>query len=146
MWSILGKGPFTIVEYGAGTGALCRAILDFLKRDKKLYDQLHYCIIEKSPSMREKEKAILHEKVSWHDSIQTIPNIKGCILSNELVDNFAVHQVVMADELMEVFVGYENGFIERLVPANDRLKDRSDERRAGKECVSRCRLWWSPSH
>src|SRR3546814_12670245 len=24
--------------------------------------------------------------------------------------------------------------------------DRSEERRVGKECVSTCRAWWSPSH
>src|ERR1700748_325981 len=27
MWQMLGRGPFTIVEYGAGTGLLCRDIL-----------------------------------------------------------------------------------------------------------------------
>src|SRR3546814_12649440 len=26
------------------------------------------------------------------------------------------------------------------------LRIRSDERRVGKECVSTCRSWWSPSH
>lgn len=49
--------------------------------------------------------------------------MNGCILSNELPDNFAVHQVVMANELMEVFVGYDNGFIEMLKPAPKILKD-----------------------
>lgn len=123
MWAILGKGPFTIVEYGAGTGALCHAILDYLKKNKKFYRQVRYCIIEKSPTMRQKEKMHLSEKVTWHDSIRSIPKINGCILSNELVDNFAIHQIVMKDELMEVFVGYEDGFFERLKPASKRLKD-----------------------
>src|SRR3546814_18806764 len=26
------------------------------------------------------------------------------------------------------------------------LKSRSEERRVGKECVRKCRSWWSPSH
>jgi SAM-dependent MidA family methyltransferase len=123
MWDILGRKEFTIVEYGAGTGTLCHDILTYLKTNHEFYNRLNYCIIEKSPAMREKEKSHLHEKVSWYDSIKDIPSIKGCILSNELPDNFAVHQVVVADELMEVYVGYENGFIEMLKPAPKVLKD-----------------------
>jgi SAM-dependent MidA family methyltransferase len=64
-----------------------------------------------------KEGALLQEKVSWHDSIHDIQPITGCILSNEVVDNFPVHQVIMEDELMEVFVGYDNEFTELLRPA-----------------------------
>ncbi|HWY12638.1 MAG TPA: SAM-dependent methyltransferase [Bacteroidia bacterium] len=123
MWRVLGENQFTIVEYGAGTGSLCRSILDFLKNNEKLYTDLKYCIIEKSPVMQEKEKQHLNEKVSWHDSIQTIPEIKGCVLSNELVDNFAVHRIVMEDELMEVFVDHKNDFVEILKPASKQLKD-----------------------
>jgi SAM-dependent MidA family methyltransferase len=124
MWHLLDEKPFAIVEYGAGTGALCKAILTYLKSNKKLYDELSYYIIEKSPAMREKEKMQLTEKVTWCDSIECIPEISGCVLSNELVDNFAVHQVVMKDELMEVFVGYENdSFVELLKPAFPALKE-----------------------
>lgn len=123
MGRILGEGPLTIVEFGAGTGDLCHAILSYLKRNPKLYNQLDYCIIEKSPVMREKEKCYLHEKVSWYDSIQDLAPVQGCILSNELVDNFSVHQVVMKEGLMEVFVGYDNGFIEILKPASKILND-----------------------
>jgi|SRR3569833_1219108 len=32
MWRLLGEGTFTIVEYGAGTGALCGSVLDYLKK------------------------------------------------------------------------------------------------------------------
>lgn len=123
MWSVLGQKPFTIVEYGAGTGALCSAILGYLKNNKKLYNELNYCIIEKSSVMCEKQKTCLNEKVSWYESIQSIPEINGCILSNELVDNFSVHQVVMKNELMEVFVDYKNGFVELLEPAKKELTD-----------------------
>ena len=123
MWHILGEKAFTIIEYGAGTGFLCHDILDYLKYNLELYDQLNYCIIEKSPSMRDMEKAHLLEKVSWLNSIRDIPEITGCILSNELLDNFPVHQVVMQEELMEVFVDYKNGFEEVLKPAKKALTD-----------------------
>jgi SAM-dependent MidA family methyltransferase len=123
MWLITGERAFTIVEYGAGTGALCHDILDYFKNNTDLYEHLHYCIIEKSPSMRQKERLHLHEKVSWHGSITELKEITGCVLSNELLDNFAVHRVMMTDQLMEVFVDYSNGFRESLIPASDELKN-----------------------
>ncbi|PJJ08061.1 SAM-dependent MidA family methyltransferase [Flavobacterium sp. 1] len=124
MWQNLDRNPIKIIEYGAGTGLLCHDILDYLKdNNPNLYDVLSYCIIEKSPSMQEREKMLLREKVTWYDSIKEIPQINGCILSNELVDNFSVHQVVMEEQLMEVFVDYSGGFIEVLKPANKELID-----------------------
>jgi SAM-dependent MidA family methyltransferase len=129
MWELLEKNPFTIVEYGAGTGALCNAILSALKMNEKFYHDLNYCIIEKSGAMREKEKSFLNEKVTWHDSTETVAPVNGCILSNEVVDNFAVHRVVMQENLMEIFVDYRNGFVEILQPASDELKLYLDELR-----------------
>jgi SAM-dependent MidA family methyltransferase len=123
MWHLTGENEFTVVEYGAGTGVLCHDILDYLKNIPQLYDQLHYAIIEKSPAMSEKGKAHLQEKVSWYNSIQDLPDITGCILSNELIDNFPVHQVVMMDELMEVFVDDQDGFVELLRPASKAIRD-----------------------
>jgi SAM-dependent MidA family methyltransferase len=123
MWNIMDEKPFSIVEYGAGTGFLCHDILVYLKNNNKLYDHLQYCIIEKSPVMREWEKKHLGEKVSWYDSIEEIGEFSGCVLSNELVDNFSVHQVWMEDRLMEVFVDYEDGFVERKRPAGKELSD-----------------------
>jgi SAM-dependent MidA family methyltransferase len=123
MWMLLGKKPLTIIEYGAGTGALCFDILYYLKNNSALYDELKYCIIEKGEMMQHRQKNLLTEKVSWYNSINEIGEINGCILSNELLDNFPVHKVIMKDELMEVFVGYENGFVEVLKPADEQLKN-----------------------
>jgi SAM-dependent MidA family methyltransferase len=123
MWRLLGEEPFTIVEYGAGTGVLCRDMLDALRGNRRLYRDLSYFIIEKSPSMREKEKSILPDPVQWFDSIADIPPFAGCILSNEVVDNFSVHQVMMEEELMEIWVDYQDGFLENLRPASDALKN-----------------------
>jgi SAM-dependent MidA family methyltransferase len=121
MWHLMGEAAFTIVEYGAGTGSLCHDILEHLKTNTKMYDGLRYCIIEKSPAMRTIEQKHLHEKVYWYDRIEEVGRINGCILSNELVDNFSVHQVVMEKELMEVFVDYQDGFTEILRPAKEAL-------------------------
>ncbi len=123
MWRLMGEEKFTIVEYGAGTGALCHDILNYLRSNSKMYDQLHYAIIEKSPAMRDIEKGHLTEKVSWYNSIGEIAPVTGCILSNELLDNLSVHRVVMEDELMEIFVDYRDGFVEIQQPASGELKN-----------------------
>ena len=122
MWRIMGSTEFTIVEYGAGTGDLCKSILDYLKDNEEMYAQLRYCIIEKSPEMRILEAKHLCDKVEWYNSIHEIKGLNGCVLSNELLDNFAVHRVVMQEELMEVYVDYQNGFTEVLRPASAELK------------------------
>jgi SAM-dependent MidA family methyltransferase len=121
MWSLTGKKEFTIVEYGAGTGALCNDILEYLRNNSEFYSQLSYYIIEKSPAMRENEQQRLGQKVSWLSSIAELPPITGCVISNELVDNFSVHQVVMDEQLMEVYVDHEDQFVELLKPASKNL-------------------------
>ncbi|HVU98170.1 MAG TPA: SAM-dependent methyltransferase [Puia sp.] len=126
MWMWLDRRPFTIVECGAGAGLLCRDILHRLRNNPGMFDHLQYIIIEKSEWMRKKEQALLAAegllpKLRWASSLRELPHIHGCILSNELFDNFPVHQVVMGDRLMEVFVGYENGFREVLRPASPAL-------------------------
>jgi len=126
MWQLSGDAEFTVVEFGAGDGTLCHDILDYFREHTSLYDGLRYVIIEKSPFMREKEKAHLPEKVCWHEGLDTIGAFTGCVLSNELVDNLAVHQVVMQDELMEVFLDDRDGLMEVLKPAGVALNDYFD--------------------
>src|SRR5688500_17965933 len=121
MWHILGEQHFTIVEYGAGTGLLCHDILSYLKKIPELYKNLSYAIIEKGVGMRSRQKMHLQEKVALHDSIEEVGLIRCCVLSNDLVDNFAVQHIVMEEELMEVFVDYKDGFVEILRPASTAL-------------------------
>src|ERR1700754_233229 len=80
MWQTLGCEPFTIVEYGAGTGLLCRDILRRLSANRPLYDHLQYYIIEKSDPMRERERRLLPDKVQWINSVNEIEPVTGCIL------------------------------------------------------------------
>ncbi len=124
MWRLLGKTDFTIVEFGAGKGALCGHIIQYIERtNPELYNMLNYCIVEKSDAMRlHEQKNICRDKVHWYDSMHDMPQVQGCVVSNELVDNLAVHLVEMQDELMEVFVDYKDGFKEELRPAADSIR------------------------
>ena len=130
MWLLTGKEDFTIVEYGAGMGSLCVDILEHLKQhNNEFFIKLKYCIVEKSEVMRQKEKMtighdLINDKVAWYDSIEEIPSFTGCVLANEVLDNFSVHKVIMKEnELKEIFVDYNNDFIEVLKPAHDDLKE-----------------------
>ena len=130
MWLLTGQREFKIVEYGAGLGSLCTDILHHLKSNKSFYKKVSYCIIEKSDSLRQRQKDLFNnsddilQKITWVSSIDQIPSLTGCVMANEVLDNFSVHKVVMkADGLKEIFVGYENGFIEILKPAHEDLEN-----------------------
>ncbi|HEY9206586.1 MAG TPA: SAM-dependent methyltransferase, partial [Candidatus Methanoperedens sp.] len=123
MWHIIGENEFTIVEMGAGTGLLSCDVYGYLEKNRELFKNLTYCIIEKSPAMRAEQRKRLGENIEWYDSIKEIGGMTGCIFSNELVDAFPVHQVVMGEKLMEIFVDYDDGFFEALKPASTELNN-----------------------
>jgi SAM-dependent MidA family methyltransferase len=120
MWYLLKTTEFTVVEYGASSGLLCSDILHALKNNQELYKGLQYHIIEKNLNSEIKYE---NEKVYCHRAISEISEFTGCVLSNEVVDNFPVHLVVMENELMEVFIDYKDDFVEQRRPASALLKE-----------------------
>jgi SAM-dependent MidA family methyltransferase len=109
IWQILGSPPlFRIVEMGAGQGLLAAQILTHSARVyPDFFRSIDYIIIETAPAMIRAQQLRLKDlPVRWCDWMQ-IPDrsIVGCFLSNELIDAFPVHQVVViADKLQEVYV------------------------------------------
>ncbi len=108
MWGLMGRpSDFVIVEAGAGKGYLCHDILSYLS-ERDLYNSVHYKIIEINPDVRESQTRLLRrfeDRVSWIGSLEEIQGIRGCIISNELIDAFPVHVVKMErGRLKEVFV------------------------------------------
>lgn len=121
MWQNIGSTRFTVVEYGAGSGALCESILDHFKKEMDLYPLLDYVIVEKSQGLKQHQQARLPDKVKWINELSELGVITGCVLSNEVVDNFAVHKVRMNEGLKEVHLVYDNCLREEVVPANERI-------------------------
>jgi SAM-dependent MidA family methyltransferase len=115
MWQIMGEGAFTIVEMGGGEGYLCRDILGSVQREAPhFYEALRYYMVERALAVIERQKDMLRPhagKVSWYlPSEMEGMKITGCFLSNELVDSFPVHRVVMTGEgLREIYVDLEEG-------------------------------------
>ncbi|MEW6469586.1 MAG: SAM-dependent methyltransferase [Bacteroidota bacterium] len=123
MWTLLGREDFTVVECGAGKGTLCRDILGYLKNNSAMYRRLKYCIVERSPVTLAHERSLPGAEVCRYGSLSELPPFTGCVLSNELIDNFSVHRVVMNKELMEVYVDHQDAFTEVLRPASGQLKE-----------------------
>lgn len=119
MWEVMGKpSVFHVVEVGAGAGHLCKDILTYLQKSETFH-ALQYIIVEQNPAMVESQRRLLSDfrtNVRWVNTVKALPQIRGCIFSNELLDAFPVHLVQMHDELKEVHIGYaKNNFIELIL-------------------------------
>ena len=116
MWDILGHPiPFTLMEMGAGQGLLAADVLYYLHRHyPDCFEALEYIIIEKAVGLISQQQQQLKQlkigdkllPLRWC-SLEKIPeySITGCCFSNELIDAFPVHQVVIeGGQIKEVYV------------------------------------------
>lgn len=126
MWDILGHPiPFTLMEMGAGQGLLAADVLYYLHRHyPDCFKALEYIIIEKAAGLIYQQQQQLKRlkigdkplPLQWC-SLEEIPenSIIGCCFSNELVDAFPVHQVVIeGGQLKEIYVATANSGIENI--------------------------------
>ena len=111
---------FTLVEVGAGTGSLAADILHYFKiQYPDFYQNIKYIIVEESQGLIAEQKHKLQEFEivtwkSWQDI--TDNSIIGCIFSNELIDAFPVHQIVVEDQTVkEIYLTWENNQIKEII-------------------------------
>jgi SAM-dependent MidA family methyltransferase len=124
MWIALDRpDPFCLIEAGAGTGALGRDILDFLRDSfPELYRVVHYVAVERSEARRavHPQRLASHMERGRFVSTSAIPQPvpQGCIFSNELIDALPVHRVIeQRREFRELYVGIAgNDFREEMGP------------------------------
>jgi SAM-dependent MidA family methyltransferase len=77
-------------EFGAGTGALARQVLDALTADER-FEQVRYHIVELSGSLRERQRVQLQAhagRVVWEDAWPG--QLQGVVLGNEVLDAMPV--------------------------------------------------------
>ena len=114
---LFSDNEFTIVEMGAGKGLLARHLLDSYRRaHPALLSRVRYVLVERSPAMIAAQQQHLRPlldagvSISWTQDLRAFPagSTNGVFLSNELVDAFPVHRVVMRPlGLREIFVGWD---------------------------------------
>ncbi len=122
MWEAMGRpSPFDVLEMGPGSGLLARDILLAAHRSApQLFAALRYILLERSHRQAERQRDTLHGidmlegKVTWIEEGPGPATVRGCILSNELVDSFPVHRVVVqGGRLKEIYVSWwEDAFVE----------------------------------
>ena len=130
MWRLIDcPARFTVLELGAGNGLLCRDIVSYAsKLPDGFEDSLRYvCLDRRSATPIEngmpKTRRVLAKGVP-------VRGLQGCVISNEYLDAFAVHQVQMTDVgLKEVYVGWNgNSLVELTAELSSRdLASRLDE-------------------
>jgi SAM-dependent MidA family methyltransferase len=115
------EGPvFSVVEYGAGRGLLAYDILKTLEaKYPEVFERTIYYIIEAGTGLKREQKRLLGEfaaQVRWVDKLEQVGKpLRGCVLSNELVDAFPVHRIIkLEDQIKEIYVKDEEGLLKEV--------------------------------
>lgn len=116
----------SLFEFGAGSGALCVALLTQLELDNALPES--YLILELSADLRQRQQTLIEEKiphladkVRWLDQWPEAP-FNGIVLANEVLDAMPVHRFLLQNEqLLESHIGLnEQGELqEQFQPSQD---------------------------
>lgn len=106
---IMGLQSPVLLEFGAGTGALCVSILEHLAELDCLPET--YYILEVSANLRHRQQALIEQKIPalahkvmwlerWPDN-----SFNGVILANEVLDAMPVHRFMRTDQgILESFI------------------------------------------
>ena len=148
MWHLLGDPPvFQVIEVGSGDGALGQSIVDACWRmTPGLAQALYYVAADYEPGWLQSADhtfdwdmgtgdwkspgnpdAILGIQRVKTEGLGAFRNVVGCILCNELIDNFPVHRfAIQGGRVKEVFVtSVEGNFTEVLdEPSSPGIEER----------------------
>jgi len=114
-WVALGRlAPFTVVEHGAGTGALAEALLASLRdAGSPMFPAIRYRAVEVELARLEAfrtglERAGLGAALDPRDAQADGPPAVGAVIANEVLDALPVHRVIgRASGVREQLVGLD---------------------------------------
>ena len=148
MWHLLGDPPiFHVIEVGSGDGALAQSIVQACWRmAPRLAQVLYYVAADYeprwlpspahtfdwdngtgdgiSPSGRDVILGVQRVKT---EGLRAFRKVVGCILCNELIDNFPVHRfAIQGGRVKEVFVTLAGGTLTEVLdePSSPRIEER----------------------
>ena len=148
MWSLLGEPPvFHVIEVGSGDGALARSVMDACcGMTPRFARAVYYVAADYEPGLLQSPGNAFHWKSERGDGIypggvgaiagiqrvkteglQAFRNVVGCILCNELIDNFPVHRfAIQGGKVNEVFVTLEGTNLTEVLgePSSPRIQKR----------------------
>jgi SAM-dependent MidA family methyltransferase len=148
MWHLLGDPPvFQVIEVGSGDGALAQAIVQACGRmAPRLAQALYYVAADYEPRWLEspanslawdhgtgdarsppRRDALVGVQRVKTDGLRAFRQVVGCILCNELLDNFPVHRfAIQGGSVKEVFVTLAGGQLTEVLdePSSPRLAER----------------------
>lgn len=100
-------------ELGAGSGKLCRDIIQAFEQQEREWQQ--YLILEPSADLQQRQQAFLeaeltpaqYQRIHW---LGELPGqFNGLILGNEVLDAMPVHVVLKDSQWLELGVGFADG-------------------------------------
>jgi len=97
VWKSMGSPTnFHLIELGPGRGTMMSDALRALRVVPPLYQMLSVHLVEINPVLRDKQLKTLTgvRNISWHDSIDEVPEGPAIILANEYFDVLPIHQAV----------------------------------------------------
>ena len=148
MWHILGKpGVFHLIEVGSGDGSLAWSIMDACHRmTPRFAKALRYVAADYQPVLLKSPVHILDLPNGPGDcappgrqdttprgqqvkaeGLRAFRNVAGCILCNELIDNFPVHRFCIQDgKVKEVYVTLDGEKLTEMLdaPSTPRIEKR----------------------
>lgn len=119
-WEAIGSpSPFLLVELGPGRGTLMQDVLRATSKHPEFAAGMQVHLVETSPVLRKAQAEKLDAKVTWHDTIESLPQEPLIFIANEFFDALPVRQMVQIGEATyERRVNVMNGELELvLVPA-----------------------------
>src|SRR3569833_1650045 len=100
VWKQMGSPQFLrLVELGPGRGTMMADALRALRVLPPLYQALHIHMVEVNPVLRERQGATMSavRNITWHDSIDDVPEGPSIILANEYFDVLPFHLIILHD-------------------------------------------------
>jgi NADH dehydrogenase [ubiquinone] 1 alpha subcomplex assembly factor 7 len=124
-WAALGSpAQFALVELGPGRGTLMADLLRAAKGAPEFGAAAQVHLVETSPVLRAAQKAKLSGDVTWHHSVETLPDLPLIIIANEFFDALPIRQFERRDgKNYEWAVGLQEGALKLGLAPTDRRLD-----------------------